>query len=579
MVTKEETLIIVKSNEDKIHEIRQSIKNFANSIHAAVSDGRPIILGELYEKFKKMNPSIHRHCWDPKTIDLSALSYALQRLPDEITKAKVIYIKKEHENLDSVEGIKKIDSKARRRATYDEGNGNLKFISRDPETDIEDILTCLSMYGIEAAKIKEKLRKRPLPQIPIQADFSNNNSQNNQYLAELSNILNVSFQKIIESNKTLDFKLPYLLKNISDHDAEKMLIDFDSEFSRTDASVKAREWRKKIEKELEKYKGRPLAIISSDTHSVVNCITGFVRENKEKIIELASRYTELSSVSKEDPSYLYYFVQKLCKMPENNSLLKEKIDYEEKLGIRLIKDQFNTGIDVHIIDVEKILTQSPDKVDPRIKVNLEKIRGKGLVILNMDFSFGRQGIHSMRELCTTFGSQIQSISIIGKAGLTCNCGYGGRFDIMLPTHVVPQIGGGIYDLPTGNSLKKEDFTELISNIYIQNKDGFKRGLKVHNGGPMLTVPCVAMQSDLLHYYYIAMDNTIGVEMEAAPYLDAIEKSYKRGYLNKDFMLNVSYWASDMPLDPEESLAESHMDSGFLPLYAIILATLNKILNK
>jgi len=138
---------------------------------------------------------------------------------------------------------------------------------------------------------------------------------------------------------------------------------------------------------------------------------------------------------------------------------------------------------------------------------------------------------------------------------------------MLPTYVVPQIEGGIYDFPTGNSLQKGDFK------------GLTKGLNVHTGGPVLTVPCVAMQSDLLHYYYIDRDNILGVEMEAAPYLDAIEKAFKRNYLAKDFMLNVGYWASDVPLNPHESLAENHMDLGFLPSYAIILATLNKVLNK
>jgi hypothetical protein len=42
---------------------------------------------------------------------------------------------------------------------------------------------------------------------------------------------------------------------------------------------------------------------------------------------------------------------------------------------------------------------------------------------------------------------------------------------------------------------------------------------------------------------------------------------------------VGYWASDNPLNPDESLAESHMDYGHVPLYALTSVTLNKIFNR
>ena len=566
MLTAEEIKTIVKNNEDEIHKIRQAIENFRIAIQADILKGCTII-GNLYSKFIEMKPCIHRYCNDMETIDLSAFVYALQRLPEEITKKYRIYIRKEPDELNNIPGITKLETKARRRASYNLGK-ELLFIAREGETDIFDILTCLIMYGIEARKIKDKISMRE----DITKDIQNLTTKNeissegkNQIIARLSNILGVKFEDLIKADESLDFRLFFILNNILSIEPEQMAIEFDKSFPKTDDSVKAKKWVEKIVNELKKYGDRPIAIISSDTHGVANCLTGFASENREKITELAKKDLELSRIEAGNLSTLYYLLHRLYKKQEYNWLLQEKIAYEDKLGITLIKDEYDTGVDVQVIDLSKILERLPEKIDPRIKFDKEKAKEKGIIILNMDYSFGKQGTHNMRRLCETLGKRIDSISITGKAGITFIGGE--RFDIMLPTHVVPQIIGGIYDFPTGNSLKAEDFNGLLETG------------RIHSGGPILTVPGTAMQNDLVFCYYIYFDNILGVEMEAAPYVEAIEKAYKRNQLKKDILLNVGYWASDKPLNSKETLAENHMDLGCIPAYALILATLNKILNK
>jgi hypothetical protein len=579
--TREELHSEVEKSADEIHERRQAIRRFRVGVLAAAMHqrGGELVLKDLYHDFKSMKPSIHRECDDPRTIDLTAFTYAQQRLPDEITTASSLYVKKEVEELASLTGLRQLSSRMKRRAMYDQGNGNLLSIARDPDTDVLDTASCVTSEGIEARKMKSKFDGKAVPPIPRGLDFSQDTAQRNQYLARIANILNVDLRKLIWANKALDYRLPFLLENIASHDLDTLRIEFDSQFSKTDASLKAREWRKRIESELKKYGDRPIAIISSDTHSVINCLTGFARDNNRRLLEIASSDPSIPIVPTNNPSLCYHLIRSLCKNPENKGLLEEKIAYEKELGIKLIKDEFKTGVDVHVIDLERILKENPPKIDPRIKFNLDKLKQKGLIILNMDYSFGRQGTHSMRELCETFKNRIESISITGKAGLTTIEPEAGRFDIMLPTYVLPQIEYGLYDFPNGNQLQTEDFDNLIRGIKVPGKNGQLRNLRIHNSGPVLTVPCVAMQSDILLKYYIDRDNTIGVEMEAVPYLDAIIKEHRRGYLRKDLMINVGYWASDVPLDPEESLAEDHMNWGFLPSYALNLAILGKVLNK
>jgi hypothetical protein len=96
---------------------------------------------------------------------------------------------------------------------------------------------------------------------------------------------------------------------------------------------------------------------------------------------------------------------------------------------------------------------------------------------------------------------------------------------------------------------------------------------------MLTVPGTVMQNETVYRHYMRVANIIGAEMEAAHYLDSIVKAYTYKILREDLEMCVGYWASDNPLNPDESLAESHMDYGYIPLYSLISATLNKVLRE
>lgn len=572
-LTRNEIETIVKSNEDKIHEIRQAIEIFRNRVQDDVARGS-VVLGELYDPFKQMNSSLHRRCNDPKVIDLPAIVYSLQRLPLEFTTSYRAHIQKEPEFYGERPGIKKLAAKMRKRTAYDIG-GEIEFIAREGESDIFDILCCGSMFGIESEKMRNMVRGSYL--LAEINNPANGREKSNQILAKLANLFGVKFEDLQKANSALGYSIVDVAKTVVDHNVREMTITFDTEFSRTDASKKSREWNKRILSELREYGERPIALISSDNNSVVNCLTSFIRINEKEIVERASKYEGLAGVDITDPSIRYFILKELCKKPENKDLLEEKIAFEEGLGIKFLRDQHETGVDVHIIDLEKVISSCQGRYDSRLSFDIGKLRNRRPLILNMDYSFGKQGAHNMRGLCENLRTRLESISVVGKAGITIVTDDAEKFDIILPTYVVPQIVGGIYDFPTGNNLSSKDFGSILNGARIPFNGG-SREIKVHEGGPILTVPGTAMQSDLLFYYYIYHDNILGVEMEAAPYFDSIEKAYKRGQLRKDIMFNVGYWASDNPLNPNETLAESHMEIGTIPSYALILTTLNKILN-
>jgi len=245
----------------------------------------------------------------------------------------------------------------------------------------------------------------------------------------------------------------------------------------------------------------------------------------------------------------------------NPDLFEERIAYEEQFGIRYISDVNNTGIDVQVIDTFKI---DPTRIDKRIKIkDWAHVRERAPCIINMHYAFGLQASEIMRELTEAFSRRIESISIIGKAGIVC----GERFDIMLPTYLIPQeLEGGVHDFPNGNQLTKEDLEGLVSS-------------RVHTGGPMLTVPGIAIQNEIVLRYLIRKYGIEGLEMEGVPYLRAIRRSEKIGLLCKDILFCIGYWGSDNPLRPDELIAKSHMASGAFPANALTVAVLAKTLNE
>jgi hypothetical protein len=185
-------------------------------------------------------------------------------------------------------------------------------------------------------------------------------------------------------------------------------------------------------------------------------------------------------------------------------------------------------------------------------------------IINLNYAFGMQGLPILRELTEAINKRIESISIMGKAGIICEGGK--KYDIMLPKYIVPLMpDGGVYHFPGGNQLTHEDFTGLTD-------------AQVFSDFPMLTVPGIAIQSAAILEFFKKRYRVLGPEMEAKPYCDAIARADAIGFLCDRIIFNIGYWGSDNPLNPEELLARDHMLKGSKSANALVIAILNKTLN-
>jgi hypothetical protein len=549
------------NDEYRAHRILQALSNFCISVSHGIISGK-IILGSLYERYKRMEPCIHSYCDEERRVDINALMCALQRLPYEISRARYFYIQNKPENLSTVEGIQLVESGAkgtRVRTIYEMGGGFFKCIALEGRTDIFDIITSFIMYGIESGKIKKLLAGSSLLGEIEKLRANKESPLKNQVLARLASKLSVEYHELKRLDDFLRYGLLDLITNIMQNDLDTLEVEFGSEFAETNYSIKARLWRQNLEKSGQLHPSRPVIIISSDLYNVVSCLTDFAHLCKERVRGMVQDHGELSELDLDHPGNLYYVLYRLCQTDPD--FMKEKLEYEESFGIRHIPDIHNTGIDVQVIDTFRL---DPDKADKRIKIDdWSAVKERAPYIINIHYAFGLQATEIMRELVEAFSKRIESISIIGKAGIVC----GERFDIMLPTYLIPQeIETGVHDFPNGNQLVKSDFEGLVKS-------------QVHVGGPMLTVPGIAIQNEIVLRYLMRKYNIEGLEMEGVPYLRVIRRAEKIGLLCKDLLFCIGYWGSDNPLRPFELIAQSHMGSGAVSSNALTVAVLTKTLNK
>jgi len=415
------------------------------------------------------------------------------------------------------------------------------------------------MYGIESGKIKKLLTGSHLLAEIEELRSNKESPKKNQVLAQLAGKFSTDYQELKSLDAFLRYGLFDLIANIMQNDLDTLEVEFASEFAETNYSTKARLWRQNLEVCGQLHSSRPVIIISSDLHNVVSCLTDFAHICKERIKTLPEARDELAELDLNQPGNLYYALYKLCQI--HPDLFQERLEYEESFGIRYVPDIHNTGIDVQLIDTFRI---DPSKMDKRIKIdNWSSIKERAPYIINIHYAFGLQATEIMRELIEAFSTRIESISIIGKAGIVC----GNRFDIMLPTYLIPQeIETGVHDFPNGNQLTAYDFEGLAT-------------CQVHTGGPMLTVPGIAIQNEMVLRYLMRKYNIEGLEMEGVPYLRMIRRAEKIGLLCKDIIFCIGYWGSDNPLHPNELIAKSHMGTGAVSASALTAAVLTKTLSK
>ncbi|MBT8191044.1 MAG: hypothetical protein HKN67_02405 [Saprospiraceae bacterium] len=513
-----------------------------------------------------LSPEIYGSISDTERVELNGLLYIFQRLPQGIEECRFVKLIS-REGYQNSQFPLEVPLK-RRRNCYRIDDDQIFIEMTRGRSDIYDVLTHLTFMYIEAEKIRRNAldskgrKKRDWVILEKIISRLKNGEKFNTNVAStyLSTLLGRTYEETsmaLEQFENADkvnslFQIVYWLGY---HSIEEYLNKTDREISfsstlreKVGHHIFGERWAQQIKALLEDKKllNRPIHIISSNLHSVINSFyAASALKNKVKSKSLEELAEILSS--------------------ENNQNLMDSVrQFALKNGMYELFDNAGTNIGVQVFDLSKISGELlPSELTAAWNGN-----DKSKVVIVMDYAFGEQAYECMDELLKPYTKEgekinldIKSISIMGKAGIL----EGKKGDIMIPdAHI---FEGSADNYVVENNLTSDDFSGSGLNVY---------------KGPMITVLGTSLQNkDILRYFLKSSWNAIGLEMEGAHYQKAIQAASKiRHSIDEDIILNYAYYASDNPLETGSTLASGGLGvGGVKPTYLITLAFLKSIFKK
>lgn len=543
------------------NKIFQNIDEFKLFSMSYINKG-PVDIYLLLEKYKKINSCLHPKA-NSKEIDFSAWNYAIERLPEGIFEVFVFNLVNQSTKILSMDKnifntyVTNINSKARNRSSFKYLQGKDLIIVRDMETDVLDFLSNMCIHLVESIKLRN-LISNPMT---FSAIFNSDDDSS-------INAIEMVYPFVMKPEEK-----EYIKKIFGSNISEK-LIKLCLHYQDYSISIKkkvqtkkdpAEHWIQNIWKEtkellslnssVDEIEDLIVDILQGSKSTLLSCLSPYIYKYKEEILSWAEE-KKIEFKTKEFLNFndriiassYYYFKAYPEKFEE-----KKKLDIEQ--GITTLEETFSTGVKVILINLNKI---NPNLIDPNLKF---KASSKNHIIIHIGYTFGAQSSEIIKPLLMLFGSKARSLNIIGKAGAL----VGKRTDILFAdkmfydkTHSMIPINHGDLDI---------------------NKLEENAKCSIHKG-PILCVAGTILQNNDLLRFYKYVNGCVGIEMEGFFYILEVDRAIKAGILPKSFETRCFYYASDLPLNPEENLSQEgnniSWDEGIGSMLAIQRLILNRI---
>lgn len=318
---------------------------------------------------------------------------------------------------------------------------------------------------------------------------------------------------------------------------------------------------------------RPIYFVSSNTHSVVNVLSGTARRRRAALIqhvretahpELLPEYDKMvrGEVRASWDNFLYFAArQYFATRPEEREVRQTE---EEARGIWSVPSEGALDVGIQVIEVDKL---QPDDLDPRLQTNgVPRVQSSDAVIININYPLGMAANHILTQVSLNIAA-LRGVYVLGKAA-TLNGRIG---DVMLSSTVFDEHTGNTYWLD--NCFRYEHLAPFL--VY---------GSALDNQKALTTRGTFLQNQSYLDRYY--RENYTVVEMEAGPYLNALyEDTFPTRYpMNENINFSqvpvdfgLIHYASDTPYSRAFTLGARGLSYyGLDSTYASTLAILRRI---
>lgn len=531
----------------------KNISAYIQKIFSALQGGGAVRVSSFVSDHILMKPVLHAGAKKKKP-DMSAMTYSMLRLPFEILECDDILFG-QSDRVFLKQGIdvntkewKQTKALAReRKCTVNAKKKQLGFFITSV-TDVEDIVTSMTALHIEIMKLHKQLADgKEFLDCFKKGDYE-----------KVEEILGNKLQLFIDiCQKPRNWNIHLLAS------------------SNVDYAKAVQEWwiniassRKKVPVNVY---DQPVYFVSSNSHSLINILSGFPQSKKKLLLkENADRVEENTEAFKAEAVHENDILNYLSRFSEKKSaaLRKEKKEYEKGLGLYRIAPYHHIEIEAQIFSIKDVIGNT--HIDSRLKISpamKKKLLKSNALIVNIAYPLGMAAYRILKEVSENV-PEMRGIYIMGKAA-ALNASVG---DIMIPHYVYDHhYENGIF---VYNDFNRDTFSKYVSknSILDAQKAVTVRGTYLQN-------------NKSLHADFTA-GRTI-VEMEAGPYLNRVFEMIQPErhpendtfVVNTDFRLGLAYYVSDTPYRSEVNLGAKRLTwEGLNGTYAISLGIVQDILH-
>jgi hypothetical protein len=557
------------------------IELYMRTYYSLLRSTHTIQIETLVESYLAMDSSLHVGARSPAP-DISVLSYSSQRMPACLPDVDFILVGQTEklflEAGYAVTEWERVYAGGRRRRTHYDGLNTLAVfvVSR---SDIDDLIPMLTAYQLEWNKLHALL------QTEVARLFLKQNENRVQKLSDAElEMLATALQMVQSDVRRLEsawgtYFVPNLLKvsRKRKHFALRMIAGSQADYRRATA-----QWWDEVKDHMKNevdLGDRPVYFVSSNTHSLVNLLTGFaLREEKHLIrfikerehADLLREYhamQEDAEATNNKSNFLYYVLRKFLETGDGMERQQLKRD-EAAIGIHRIPSRHGFEMETQVIELDKL---RPEWLDPRLSRGRDFawIGQTDAIILNVDYPLGLGAYEILARLSERV-ERLLGIYVMGKAA-TLNARIG---DVMISNVVHDEHSSNTYLF--NNCFSAMDVAPYMSY-----------GMVLDNQKAISALGTFLQNPQYMDVFY--REGYTVLEMEAGPYLSALYEMVRpRRHPQNEivtlhhapFDLGFLHYASDTPFTRGHNLGVGGMSyMGVDPTYATAVAIMQRILDR
>jgi hypothetical protein len=554
----------------------EEIELYQRTYYSLLRTTDEVQIRALTESHTRMQSALHVRAGEPE-IDVEALVYTSLRLPPCIVQVRLVVISPAERafregGVRDVDRWEPVNAPGRRRRMLFDGLETLAAYIAS-RSDIDDLIPILTAYQIEWNKIYLRLKNSPVVE-RLAAATERDEALDEATRTELRRLLRISEADISRLEAT--WKNRFAATLLAMGRREKRLAVQLLSGSYVDYRRATRYWWEHIAGKIPTaLSERSVYFISSNTHSLVNLLSGcalrretelvqFVEEGSEPGLQAEYRAIQEETVASNWENFLYYALKKHSHTSEGQAMARACQREMRTGGIWHVECLDPLDVDAQVIE---LCALRPEWLDPRVRVEgIELLRDSDALILNIDYPLGLAAYRILTQVTAGIG-RLLGLYVLGKAA-TLNGRVG---DVIIPNVV--------HDEQSQN-------TYLFSNVFACTdlRPYLVYGTVLDNQKAISVRGTFLQNREYMDVFY--REGFTDIEMEAGPYLSAVYEAIrpKRYPANEivnlysaPFEIGFLHYASDTPFTRGKTLAEHLSYFGIDATYACSVAILRRIL--